>query len=298
MPNQTLTYLKRRFEEVGLRLQSRHGQNFLIDLNLLRVLVDSADLSSDDIVLEVGTGVGSLTSLVAPHVAHVVTVEIDPRLYQLASEELIDLTNVTMLNLDALSGKHTIDPAVLTAIYERLNEASSRRFKLVANLPYNVATPLISNLLELDRPPDSMTITIQRELADRLAAQPSTKDYSALSLWVQCQCQVELLRIMPPTVFWPRPKVHSAIVQITLDPARRAAVGDRRFFHDFVRKLFLHRRKNLRGVLAVTFKNELDKPAIDALLSQLQLGGSARAEELSVLQMLKLSKAIEARLTA
>lgn len=296
MANQTLTYLKRRFEEVGLRLQSRHGQNFLIDLNLLRVLVEAADLSPDDVVLEVGTGVGSLTSIVAPHVAHVVTVEIDPRLFQLASEELIDLTNVTMLNLDALSGKHTIDPALLTAIHERLNEAPSRRFKLVANLPYNVATPLISNLLELDRPPESMTITIQKELADRLAAQPSTKDYSSLSLWVQCQCRVELLRIMPPTVFWPRPKVHSAIVQITLDPDRRAAVGDREFFHDFVRKLFLHRRKYLRGVLAATFKNQLDKPGIDALLSQLQFGGSVRAEELSASQMLKLSNAMQARL--
>src|SRR5215831_17024276 len=100
MPNQTLTYLKRRFEEVGLRLQSRHGQNFLIDLNLLRVLVEAADLSPDDVVLEVGTGVGSLTSLVAAHVAQVITVEIDPRLFQLASEELIDFTNVTMLQLD------------------------------------------------------------------------------------------------------------------------------------------------------------------------------------------------------
>src|SRR5262245_26554589 len=177
MSHQTLTYLKRRFEEVGLRLQSRHGQNFLIDLNLLRVIVEAANLSSDDVVLEVGTGIGSLTSLIAPRAAHVVTVEIDPRLFQLASEELIDLTNVTMLNLDALSGKHTIDSALLTAVQERLNEAPTRRFKLVANLPYNVATPLISNLLELDRPPEAMTVTIQKELADRLAASACTKDY-------------------------------------------------------------------------------------------------------------------------
>jgi len=201
-----------------------------------------------------------------------------------------------MLNLDALSGKHTIDPAVITAIQGRLNEAPGHHFKLVANLPYNVATPLISNLLELDRPPDTMTVTIQKELADRLAAPPCTKDYGALSLWTQCQCRVELLRVMPPTVFWPRPKVHSAIVQITLDPERRAAVGDRQFFHDFVRNLFLHRRKHLRGVLAATFKNQLDKPGIDALLSQLQLVDTARAEELSVSQMLELSKAMQARL--
>jgi 16S rRNA (adenine1518-N6/adenine1519-N6)-dimethyltransferase len=296
MPNQTLTYLKRRFEEVGLRLQSRHGQNFLIDLNLLRVLVDSADLSPDDVVLEVGTGVGSLTSLVAPRVAQVVTVEIDPRLHQLASEELIELNNVSMLQLDALSGKHTINSAVLQAVQERLDESPSRRFKLVANLPYNVATPLISNLLELDRPPESMTVTIQKELADRLAANPGTKDYGALSIWVQCQCRVELLRVMPPTVFWPRPKVHSAIVQIMLEPDRRAAVGDRQFFHDFVRKLFLHRRKHLRGVLAATFKEQMDKQTIDALLSNLQFSENARAEELSISQMLELSKVIERQL--
>src|SRR5215467_153245 len=120
MSHQTLTYLKRRFEEVGLRLQSRHGQNFLIDLNLLRVLIEAANLSPNDVVLEVGTGVGSLTAQVAPQVAHVVTVEIDPRLHQLASEELINLDNVTLLQIDALRSKHEIDPAVLAAIREHL----------------------------------------------------------------------------------------------------------------------------------------------------------------------------------
>src|SRR5262249_36434383 len=180
--------------------------------------------------------------------------------------------NVPMRHLAALADKHSINPTVLAAVGQRLGEASNRRFKLVANMPYNVATPLISNLLELDRPPESMTITIQKELADRLAAQPSTKDYGALSLWVQCQCRVELLRIMPPAVFWPRPKVDSAIVQITLDPQRRAAVADRRFFHDFVRTLFLHRRKHLRGVLAATYKDRAAKPRIDALLADLRFG--------------------------
>ena len=195
MPNQTLTYLKHRFEEVGLRLNSWHGQNFLIDLNLQRVIAESAELSPDDVVLEVGTGMGSLTAQMAPQVAHVVTVEIDPRLYQLASEELIDFTNITMLQTDALSGKHTIDLAVLTAVQEQLAAAPNRRFKLVANLPYSIATPLVSNLLALDRPPDMMTITIQKELADRLVALPSTKDYGPLSLWVQSQCRVEIMRL-------------------------------------------------------------------------------------------------------
>lgn len=296
MPNQTLTYLKQRFEEVGLRLQSKHGQNFLIDLNLLRLLVDSAQLSKQDVVLEVGTGSGSLTALVAPQVAHVVTVEIDPRLYQLASEELIDLENVTMLEQDALASKNTIDPAVLAAVQRQLDESPERRFKLVANLPYSVATPLISNLLALERPPDSMTVTIQKELAERIAAQPGTKDYSALSFWVQCQSKVELLRLMPPEVFWPRPKVHSAIVQIVLDHQRLAAIADRQFFHEFVRRLFLHRRKFLRGVMITAYKEQLEKAAVDQILDELGLAANARAEELTVDQMLRLAEVVRQRL--
>jgi 16S rRNA (adenine1518-N6/adenine1519-N6)-dimethyltransferase len=218
-----------------------------------------------------------------------VTVEIDPRMAQLASEDLIDFANVTVLPVDALDGKHALNPAVLTEIGRHLNGGPGRRFKLVANLPYVAATPLIANLLELDRPPELMTVTIQKELGQRLAAQPGTKDYSALSFWVQCQCRVEILRILPPTVFWPRPKVHSAIVQITLEPQRRAAITDRRFFHDFVRKLFLHRRKFLRSVLVSAFKEQLEKPAIDAMLADAGLPENARAEELNVAQMLDLS---------
>jgi 16S rRNA (adenine1518-N6/adenine1519-N6)-dimethyltransferase len=298
MSHQTLTFLKQRFEQVGLKLQSRHGQNFLIDLNLLRILADSAQLSPDDVVLEVGTGVGSLTALIAPQVAHVVTVEIDPRLAQLASEELIQLPNVTLLQMDALRKKHVIEPAVLAALQQHLDAAPNRRFKLVANLPYGVATPLISNLLELDRPPQSMTVTIQKELGERLASEPCTKDYSALSIWVQSQCRVEILRIMPPAVFWPRPKVDSAIVQISLEPQRRNAIPDRPYFHSFVRSLFLHRRKFLRGVLIAAYKAQLAKPVIDEILGELQFPENARAEELGIGQMLDLCAAVRKRLPA
>jgi 16S rRNA (adenine1518-N6/adenine1519-N6)-dimethyltransferase len=246
--------------------------------------------------LEVGTGTGALTALMAAQAAHVVTVDIDSRLHQLASEELIDFTNVTMLQQDALKNKNTIDARVLAAVVEKLDEAPGRQFKLVANLAYNIATPLISNLLSLDRPPHSMVVTIQKEVADRIAAQPSTKDYGALSIWIQSQCAVELLRVMPPAVFWPRPKVDSAIVRITLDPQRRASIPDRPFFHQFVRSLFIHRRKFLRGVLVAALKHQLDKPAIDAVLSELKLPENARAEELNITQMLQLSEAIRGRL--
>lgn len=294
--SQTLTFLKQRFAEVGFELNPRHGQNFLIDLNLQRMIVESAQLSPNDVVLEVGTGTGALTSLMAPKVAQVVTVEIDPRLHQLASEELIDFGNVTMLQLDALKNKSTIAASVLDAVYSAVDAAPGRQFKLVANLAYNIATPLISNLLALDRPPHSMVVTIQKEVADRIAAKPSTKDYGALSIWIQSQCEVELVRVMPPAVFWPRPKVDSAIVRITLNPERRAAMADRAFFHQFVRSLFLHRRKFLRGVLVATYKQSLEKPQIDALLAGQKLAENARAEELNISQMLQLSEAFRAAL--
>jgi 16S rRNA (adenine1518-N6/adenine1519-N6)-dimethyltransferase len=295
MSHQTLTYLKRRFEEVGLRLQSRFGQNFLIDLNLLHIIVDSAELSPNDIVLEVGTGVGSLTQLVAPQVAEVVTVEIDPRVAQLASEELIDLPNITLIQQDALDGKNAMNDDVMSATNERLAAGASRKFKLVANLPYNIATPLISNLLALDRPPDLMVVTIQKEVADRLIARPGTKDYGPFSIWVQSQCDVELLRVMPPAVFWPRPKVDSAIVRIRFDRARRETVPDLHYFHSVVRALFLHRRKLLRGVLLSAFKS-LSKPEVDSMLQQLEFGETARAEELDVTRMLALVEALRKRL--
>ncbi|HEX3997496.1 MAG TPA: 16S rRNA (adenine(1518)-N(6)/adenine(1519)-N(6))-dimethyltransferase RsmA [Pirellulales bacterium] len=295
--NQTISFLRRRLAEVGVRLKTQRGQNFLTDLNLLRLLVQTANLSPNDVVLEVGTGTGALTALVAERVAAVVTVEIDPQLYQLASEELIDFDNVTMLQQDALQSKHTLDPVMLATIAERLAEAPERRFKLVANLPYSVATPLIANLLAAPIVPETMTITIQRELAERIVAQPGTKDYGALSVWVQSQCEGQLVRLMPPEAFWPRPKVTSAIVHLRLDPARRAKIVDPDFFHTVTRTLFLHRRKSLRAGLLSGWPQSLDgpaldKPAVDALLAQLGIEPSVRAEQLDVPTFLRLSEAM------
>lgn len=295
--NQTISFLKRRLADVGVRLKTQHGQNFLTDLNLLRLVAQSADVSPNDVVLEVGTGTGALTALLAEHAAAVVTVEIDPQLHQLASEELIDFENVTMLCQDALQSKHTLDPTMMATVAAKLAEAPERRFKLVANLPYGVATPLIANLLASDMPPESMTVTIQREVAERIVAAPGTKDYGSLSVWVQSQCDVQLLRLMPPEAFWPRPKVTSAIVQIRLDRARREKIADRDFFHTVVRTLFLHRRKSLRAGLvsgwgSAQSRPQLDKPAIDALLAELNLEPSTRAEQLDVAALLRLAEAV------
>jgi 16S rRNA (adenine1518-N6/adenine1519-N6)-dimethyltransferase len=293
---QTLSYLMERMKEAGIRPQGQHGQNFLIDLNLLDLLVRTADLGPKDVVLEIGTGMGSLTARMAPLAAEVVTVEIDPRLFALASEELSGLGNVTMLQQDALKNKNTIHPAVLEAVRQKLDAQAGRRLKLVANLPYNVATPVLSNLLTSDPAPISLTATIQKELADRIAARPGTKDYSALSIWMQALCTMEIVREMPPQVFWPRPKVHSAILHILPNPLKQKALGDLDFFHGFVRSLFFHRRKFLRGVLVSTYREQLDKTAIDDILSQFELPPDARAEQLEVKTLIALSRAVRERL--
>jgi 16S rRNA (adenine1518-N6/adenine1519-N6)-dimethyltransferase len=289
---QTLSFLMRRFTEAGIRPRTQIGQNFLIDLNLVELLARTAQLAPNDVVLEIGTGTGSLTSLMAPQVAAVVTVEVDPQMFQLAAEELHGLANVRMLKLDALAGKHRFDPAILAAVQQELAAGEGRRLKLVANLPYNVATPVVTNLLALDTPPCSMTVTIQKELADRLGARPSTKDYGALSVWVQAQCVVRVVRVMPPTVFWPRPKVSSAIVQLTVDEALRARIADRAFFHNFVRGLFLHRRKFLRSQVLSAAQDRLDKPAVDRVLAAVGLRADRRAEELGVDALLALAEAV------
>lgn len=287
---QTLTYLSQRLQSVGIEPKTRFGQNFLIDLNLVELIARSAQLTKKDVVLEVGTGMGSLTRLLADQAAHVVTVEIDTHIIPLAKEEFAGLSNVTLLEMDALKNKSQFDPLVIETLRERVAAIPGGKLKLVANLPYNVATPIISNLLSVTPWPTRIVVTIQKELAERIVAEPRTKDYSALSIWIQSQAKAEIVRVMPPSVFWPRPKVDSAIVDIRPQKVLRDRIGDVSFFHNFVRSVFLHRRKFLRSAMVGGMKGHLDKSAIDQILSELEIRPDCRAEQLSVDEMIELAK--------
>jgi 16S rRNA (adenine1518-N6/adenine1519-N6)-dimethyltransferase len=246
--------------------------------------------------LEIGTGMGSLTAKLAERAAAVVTVEVDRYLQQLAREELESFNNVRFLQLDALRNKNHISDEVIDAVQAELAVDPSRRFKVAANLPFGIATPVLSNLLTTPVVPIAFTVTIQKDLAERIVARPSTKDYSALSIWIQSLCEVELIRLLPSSVFWPRPKVESAIIQVRPSVDKRTRVGDLDFFHRLVRSVFCHRRKLLRTALLGALSDQLDKAAIDRLLTEQQFPPDARAEQLTVDQFVGLAHAVRSRI--
>jgi 16S rRNA (adenine1518-N6/adenine1519-N6)-dimethyltransferase len=298
-PRQTQSYLRNLFARRGIAPQHRYGQNFLIDLNLHELIVKTAEVGPDDVVLEVGPGAGALTALMARRGAAVVAVEIDPGMAALTAEAVAGMPNVRVLNADALAGKSTINPEVLDNVRAGLAVAPERKFKLVANLPYNIATPIVTNLLvHPELRPSRMVLTIQLELAERMLAKPEQEAYGALSILVQALADCTIVRTLPPTVFWPRPKVDSAIVAITPLPEKRAAIADVPWFHQVVRQVFLHRRKNLRRVLHSAWRDELSKPDADALLESIGLTGLVRAEAMNVEEFIALADALKARLKA
>ncbi len=247
-------------------------------------------------ILEVGPGAGALTALMAESASAVVAVEIDPAMAQLTREAVSGFPNVRVLHVDALAGKHTINPEVLDNVRAGLAVAPDRRFKLVANLPYNIATPLVSNLLvHPELCPALMVVTIQLELAERLRAEPATEHYSGLSVLVQALADVEIVRTLSPKVFWPRPKVHSAIVKITPNPEKRAEITDLPWFHSVIHRVFLHRRKNLRGVLHGAWRDRWTKEEVDTLLEGIGLTGIVRAETMNVEEFRALANALRDR---
>jgi 16S rRNA (adenine1518-N6/adenine1519-N6)-dimethyltransferase len=293
---QTRSMLMDLFQRHGFHPRTDLGQNFLIDINLIEYVLEQAELDRRDVVLEIGAGTGGLTTFLARRAGSIISVEVDHRVHALATEAVSHLSNVTLLHCDALRNKNHFSEPVLEAILRELSVSPDRRLKLVANLPYCIATPVISNLIASELPWTSMLTTIQWELGERIRAKPGTEHYGALSAWIQSQCQVKVLKKLRPTVFWPRPQVDSAIVQILPAPGRRETIGDRTFFHDFVRRLFQQRRKSLRSTLVGMYRKDLSKSDIDALLDPFHWKDGLRAEELDVDSLVSLAQAAHRRL--
>jgi 16S rRNA (adenine1518-N6/adenine1519-N6)-dimethyltransferase len=282
VPRQTLSHIQRLLTTHGIRPKNKLGQCFLIDLNLVDLIVRSAELSRDDLVLEVGAGTGSLTARLADSAGAVVSFEIDFSVHALALEQIDDRPNVRLIQCDALRNKNELHPRLIEALDSAQVNFGTTRLKLVANLPYAIATPVIANLLIGDRPIERMVVTVQWEIAERLLAQPGSSQFSAVSVLVQSLANVSLVRKLAPSVFWPRPKVESAIVQIDPQPSKRAKIGDVKRFREFLRDLYTHRRKNLRGALSGWPTGRREKADVDAVLGRLNLPGTMRAEELTI----------------
>jgi 16S rRNA (adenine1518-N6/adenine1519-N6)-dimethyltransferase len=293
---QTRSHLMQLFERHGFHPRSDLGQNFLIDLNIVEFVVRQAELTRDDVVLEVGAGTGGMTTFMAREAGHVVSVEFDRNMHRLAAEAVRPYENVTLLQQDALKNKNRFSPKVIEVIEHELQVDENRQLKLVANLPYSIATPVVSNLVATELPWVRQVVTIQFELGLRMQARPRSSHYGSLSVWLQSQCDVEMIKKLGPTVFWPRPKVDSAIMRIVPNPRLKARIGDRAFFHNYVRRVFNFRRKFLRSVVCGMYRKELDKPEVDEILSSLDLTGNARAEELDVATHVELSNRLHAAL--
>ncbi|HMP02238.1 MAG TPA: 16S rRNA (adenine(1518)-N(6)/adenine(1519)-N(6))-dimethyltransferase RsmA [Gemmatales bacterium] len=292
-PRQTLSFLKGLLEARGLRPNHRLGQNFLIDLNLLDLIARTAELDATDVVLEVGCGTGSLTGRLAASAGAVLAVEIDPGFLALARDLTAIHANVEFIQGDILKNKNTLNPAVVDRLRTLRAQPGRQRLKLVANLPYVVATPVIANLLLSDLDLERIVTTVQWELAARFAARPSTSDYGVISVLAQALADVTVVRRLPPSAFWPRPKVESGILLIVPNADKRAAVGDVASFHRFIHKLYQHRRKNLRGALLPHLSDHFTKPALDEVLARHGFDPACRAESLDVADHLRLWRAFE-----
>lgn len=296
---QTLGHLRTLFEKHGIAPRRQLGQNFLIDLNLHDVILREAGITQRDVILEVGTGTGALTERMADTAGAVVAVELDPAMGRLTAEVTKDKTNVTLLRQDVLKNKNKIASEVLETLRAKIAEVPGQRLKLVANLPYAIATPLVTNLLQDDELcPILFVAMVQWEMAERLVAEPLSSQYSSLAVLVTALADVEILRRLPPAVFWPRPKVESAIVRIVPNPTKRAAISDLPWFAHVVRQIFLHRRKNLRVVLHSMFHHDKrwTKPVVDELLTALDLPTEVRAEALNVQEFEDLATALKEKL--
>ncbi len=276
IPQNTIEVL----QKYHFNFQKKFGQNFLIDTTVLDRIIAAADITKDDCVLEIGPGIGTMTQYLAENAREVVAVEIDKALIPILQDTLSAYDNVTVINEDILK----VD---INKIVEEKN--GGKPIKVVANLPYYITTPIIMGLFESHVPLKSITIMVQKEVADRMQVGPGTKDYGALSLAVQFYAKPEIVANVPPNCFMPRPNVGSAVIRLTRYDKPPVEVADEKRMFDLIRASFNQRRKTLVNGLANAGNLNLTKEQVTQALKEMGLPATVRGEILTLTEFGKLS---------
>lgn len=277
---QTKRQIQHLLSSAGVSPNRRLGQHFLIDLNLMRLLVDSADIRRDDIVLEVGCGTGSLTEALAEKAGKVIAVEVDRNLAAIAERQLAETNNVELINTDILEGKHTLSRTVIDA-FARARRQCPGRVLLVANLPYNVASPVTMNLVTGPTIADAMYVTVQKEVARRMTAGPASDDYGTLSILLAATGDVGTIRTLKPAVFWPRPQVDSAVVGFVRRPEKAKRIANMTLFTETVHFFMGHRRKTLMACTRLARERLAGFADWPEIFEQCRIDPKSRPEQLA-----------------
>ena len=264
----------------GFAFQKKFGQNFLIDAHVLDKIIAAAGVTADDMVLEIGPGIGTMTQYLAERARQVTAVEIDTNLIPILKETLSDYDNVTVINEDILK----VDIKKLAEEYN-----GGKPIKVVANLPYYITTPIIMGLFESGVPIDNITVMVQKEVADRMQVGPGSKDYGALSLAVQYYAEPYIVANVPPNCFIPRPNVGSAVIRLTRHQTPPVEVKDRELMFKLIRASFNQRRKTLLNGLNNSPELSFGKEQIAAAIEQLGVPAAVRGEALTLEQFARLS---------
>lgn len=264
--------------------QKKYGQNFLIDTHILDKIIDSAQISKDDCVIEIGPGIGTMTQYLAENAREVIAVEIDKMLIPILEDTLSSYDNVTIINDDIL--KVDINRIVM-------EKNQGKPVKVVANLPYYITTPIIMGLFESQVPVSSITIMVQKEVADRMQVGPGTKDYGALSLAVQYYAKPEIITNVPPTCFMPKPNVGSTVIRLTRYEKPLVNAEDPEFMFAVIRASFNQRRKTLVNGLTNAAGLPVNKDEIVKALEIMKLSLTIRGEALTLAQFAELSNLLK-----
>ena len=275
-------------QKYGFNFQKKFGQNFLIDSNILEEIIESAHVTKEDFVLEIGPGIGTMTQYLCEAAREVVAVEIDKNLIPILGDTLSAYNNVEVINEDILK----VD---IKSLAEEKN--GGKPIKVVANLPYYITTPIIMGLFESHVPIDSITIMVQKEVADRMQEGPGSKEYGALSLAVQYYAKPEIMVNVPPSCFMPQPKVGSAVIRLTRHEQPVVDVEDESLLFQIIRASFNQRRKTLLNGLNNSPEIHLPKEMLEECIEELQVSPTIRGEALSLEQFARLSNIIKSKLS-